>query len=138
VDANTKPVDVRGDNDIQQAIGAAQENWNRLRKITEDRAANLGADVSRRPPRYFTSDGTPLSRKDAVHRPDHYARFAIEPITFIMANNIGFAAGNVIKYVMRWDAKDGLQDLRKARRYLDMMIEDAERKQAGGDTTKML
>lgn len=69
--------------------------------------------------------------KDAVHRPNHYARFAIEPITFIMANNIGFAAGNVIKYVMRWDAKDGLQDLEKARRYLDMMIEDAKRKLLG-------
>lgn len=67
---------------------------------------------------------------DAVVRPSHYTRFVIEPITFIMANGIGYAAGNVIKYVMRWDAKDGLQDLKKARQYLDIMIADAERKAA--------
>lgn len=57
--------------------------------------------------------------------PAHYARFAIEPIDFIAANNIGFAAGNVIKYVCRQDAKDGLKDLQKARYYLDKMIEAA-------------
>lgn len=57
--------------------------------------------------------------------PGHYARFAIEPIDFIAANNIGFAAGNVIKYVCRHDAKDGLKDLHKARYYLDQIIERA-------------
>jgi hypothetical protein len=55
--------------------------------------------------------------------PNHYARWAIEPITFIMRNNIPYAAGNVIKYIMRFDDKDGLKDLKKARRYIDMMIE---------------
>lgn len=57
--------------------------------------------------------------------PAHYARFAIEPIDFIAANGIGFAAGNVIKYVCRQDAKDGLKDLHKARYYLDKIIEGA-------------
>lgn len=58
-------------------------------------------------------------------RPHHYTRFKIEPLTFIEENGIGFAAGNVIKYVCRHDAKNGLEDLRKARVYLDKMIERA-------------
>lgn len=68
---------------------------------------------------------------DPVFRPHHYARYAIEPITFITANGLGFLVGNVIKYVLRHDAKNGIEDLRKARRYLDIMIEDAERRARG-------
>ncbi len=63
---------------------------------------------------------------DMVYRPSLYTRFKIEPITFIMENGIGFATGNVIKYVCRHDAKNGIEDLKKARRYLDMMINQAE------------
>lgn len=59
-------------------------------------------------------------------RPHHYARFKIEPVEFIMVNGLPFAIGNVIKYVCRWDAKDGIQDLKKARRYLDMEIKRLE------------
>lgn len=66
---------------------------------------------------------------DNVHQPHHYARFKIEPITFIMENGLPFAAGNVIKYVCRHDAKNGIEDLKKARRYLDMMINQAEGKE---------
>lgn len=65
---------------------------------------------------------------DAVQRPAHYSRFAIDPATYAILHNLPFAVGNVIKYVMRWDAKDGIQDLKKARRYLDMMIDMEERK----------
>lgn len=63
---------------------------------------------------------------DPVHRPHHYARFAIEPVEFVMKNGLPFAIGNVIKYCCRWDAKDGIQDLKKARRYLDMEIKRLE------------
>lgn len=63
---------------------------------------------------------------DPVHRPNHYARFKIEPIHFIAENQLPFMAGNVVKYVCRHDAKNGVEDLKKARRYLDMMIKKAE------------
>jgi hypothetical protein len=66
------------------------------------------------------------SVKDVVIRPEHYARFKIEPIYFVMENGLSFAQGNVIKYVCRHDAKNGVEDLKKARRYLDMMIKQAE------------
>lgn len=68
----------------------------------------------------------PQSVSDPVTRPNHYARFKIEPIEFCMVNDLPFWCANVIKYVCRWDAKDGIQDLRKARRYLDMKIKQLE------------
>jgi len=59
---------------------------------------------------------------------DHYKSMAIQPIEFIHANGIPFAEGNVIKYVARWRAKNGIADLEKARHFLDLLIE-LERKQ---------
>jgi len=59
----------------------------------------------------------------AVYRPHHYAKYKVEPITFIMQNELPYAVGNVIKYVMRYKDKNGLEDLKKARRYIDMIIE---------------
>lgn len=63
---------------------------------------------------------------DAVTTPNHYTRFEIEPISFIMTNKLEFWQGSVIKYVLRYDAKNGLEDLKKARRYLDMQIAKME------------
>lgn len=59
---------------------------------------------------------------------NHYKDMPIQPLAFIVANNIPFLEGNVIKYVVRWKLKHGLQDLMKARHYLDMLIEIEERK----------
>ena len=53
----------------------------------------------------------------------HYSDLAIEPIDFIIANNLGFCEGNVIKYISRWKAKNGIEDLKKARWYIDFLIE---------------
>lgn len=51
----------------------------------------------------------------------HYKALPIQPIEFIMANQLGFAEGNVIKYLLR--DKDGLQDLLKARHYIQFIEE---------------
>ena len=53
----------------------------------------------------------------------HYKDKAIQPIEYIHANNLGFCAGNVIKYVTRYKDKNGVQDLEKAKHYLEMLIE---------------
>ena len=66
---------------------------------------------------------------DLITRPPHYTRFKIEPLTFIMANDLPFWLGNVIKYCCRYDAKDGLHDLKKARQYLDTKINELEKEQ---------
>ncbi len=54
----------------------------------------------------------------------HYKGFAIQPIEFIMKNRLGFIVGNIIKYVCRAEHKGGLEDLYKARHYLDILIEE--------------
>jgi len=54
---------------------------------------------------------------------DHYKNCAIQPVEFIFANQLGFAEGNVVKYVTRWRLKGSIEDLRKARHYLDLLIE---------------
>ena len=56
----------------------------------------------------------------------HYKDMAIQPITYILANNLGFAEGSIIKYISRYKAKNGLQDLKKARHFIDILIEHEE------------
>jgi hypothetical protein len=63
---------------------------------------------------------------DAIKKPKHYS-MVIEPATFIMQNNIPYAEGNVIKYICRWNkkhlsAEKQLEDLKKAKQYIDMII----------------
>lgn len=60
--------------------------------------------------------------------PSYYSRFSIQPLDFIAANKLDFLTGNIIKYVMRHDAKNGLGDLQKARVYLDRLIQQVKEK----------
>ena len=53
----------------------------------------------------------------------HYASFKIQPTEFIHANGVPFIEGNVIKYVMRHRQKNGIEDLKKARHYIDLLIQ---------------
>ena len=56
--------------------------------------------------------------------PDHYGNSGIDVIDFCQANNLDFMQGNVIKYVFRYKNKNGLEDLEKAKEYIDRMIEN--------------
>lgn len=53
----------------------------------------------------------------------HYTTLAIQPWEVIENNQMGFFDGNALKYIMRFRAKGGVQDLEKARHYLDKLIE---------------
>lgn len=57
-----------------------------------------------------------------ITRPKHY-QSTIEPIDFIVANKLNFIEGNIIKYVVRYKQKNGLEDLLKAQEYLKRLIE---------------
>ena len=59
---------------------------------------------------------------------NHYKDLKIQPIEFIYANNIPFCEANAIKYLCRWRNKNGLQDLEKARHYIDLLIELEKKK----------
>jgi hypothetical protein len=53
----------------------------------------------------------------------HYKKMAIQPIDFIYFNEIPFIEGNIIKYILRHKKKNGLEDLKKAKHYLEILIE---------------
>ena len=57
--------------------------------------------------------------------PDHY-NMEIQPVEFIVKNNIPFREANIIKYVCRHRDKDGIDDLLKAQHYLQMLIDEWE------------
>jgi len=56
---------------------------------------------------------------------DHY-KTEIQPWDFILANNLGYLEGNIIKYVSRYKKKGGMADLLKAQHYLQKLIETTE------------
>lgn len=72
-----------------------------------------------------------LADNDLVNQPPHYKSGGVETLDFIEAKDLNYRLGNVVKYVVRCGKKDGsdpVQDLEKARFYLDREI--AARKQA--------
>jgi hypothetical protein len=60
---------------------------------------------------------------DNIKEPKHYTQYKIEPIDFIISNNLDFCTGNIIKYVLRYNLKNGVEDLKKAKQYIDFLIE---------------
>jgi hypothetical protein len=64
---------------------------------------------------------------DSVNHPSHYTFGTIEVITVIEDWDLGYHRGNIVKYVARAPHKGNeLQDLKKARWYLDRLIEQLE------------
>jgi hypothetical protein len=57
----------------------------------------------------------------------HYAVKAIQPWDYIIANDLGYLEGNIVKYVSRWKDKGGIEDLKKAQHYLQKLIEVTEK-----------
>lgn len=54
---------------------------------------------------------------------NHYKDMPIQPAEYCHKNNIGKLEGDVIAYVSRWRKKNGIEDLKKARHTLDLLIE---------------
>lgn len=72
------------------------------------------------------------SKADNVNRPKHYLKGGLECIQVIKAELTpeqyrGYLYGNVLKYMWRWQDKNGLEDLRKAAKYLEWLIEEVEK-----------
>ena len=67
----------------------------------------------------------PRLEKEEVTNPKHYDKvgFGIQPLEYIIANELDFLEGNVIKYVSRYPHKGGINDLLKARTYIEKLIE---------------
>ena len=56
----------------------------------------------------------------------HYKNYKIQPVEFIIKNNIGFVEGNIIKYILRFKEKGGVLDLEKAKHYIELLIDSTK------------
>jgi len=54
---------------------------------------------------------------------NHYKKFKIQPIEFIMANKLNFIQGCIIKYICRFESKNGVEDLDKIIHYCELQKE---------------
>ena len=52
----------------------------------------------------------------------HYKDMKIQPIVFCHENKLGACESSIIKYVSRHKSKNGIEDLRKARHLIDILI----------------
>ena len=64
-----------------------------------------------------------MNANDRQEGGNHYRNKAIQPWDYIAGNGIGYLEGCAIKYLSRWREKGGVADLRKARHYVDKLIE---------------
>lgn len=65
-----------------------------------------------------------------VEHPKHYNK-GIECWDYTTSHNMGFLEGNVVKYITRYQHKNGLEDLKKAKQYLEKLISVEENKTHG-------
>ena len=54
----------------------------------------------------------------------HYRDMPIQPGTFVRKNGIGWYEGNAIKYICRYKQKGGIEDIKKAIHYLQLILEE--------------
>lgn len=79
----------------------------------------------------FAYYSEPEVKEDVVNKPSHYTRYKIEPVTFIMRNDLPFHTGNIVKYALRAgyklypnqdEVESEITDLKKVIRYAEMRI----------------
>ena len=69
-------------------------------------------------------------KSDNVCHPKHYTQGGIECIDAIKAATVGkvgieaFCVGNAIKYLFRYEEKNGIEDVEKAKWYIDRLIKE--------------
>lgn len=84
-------------------------------------------------PKKYIANPDPYIPDDPVNHPSHYIQGGIETIDVIEAWELDYCLGNTVKYISRAGKKDPekiIQDLEKARWYLDREISNLKRKQA--------
>ena len=73
-----------------------------------------------------------IDMNDNINNPSHYqGRYGMESIdalrNFMIPEQLkGFYLGNALKYILRHQKKNGLEDLKKARKNLDWLIEEMD------------
>ena len=79
--------------------------------------------------KFMCNDEKTPDPSNNVNHPSHYNQGGVEvwdvikAFTSDLSGAEAFYAGNVIKYVLRWNHKNGVEDLEKAKVYIDKLIE---------------
>ena len=108
----------------------SNQSLKRFQKLIDDSFKNKKDEV---PTEQEYTKHYPHSHSDAdvVNSPSHYQFSKYEPIKVIQAWDLSFALGNVVKYIARAGRKDSsklIEDLEKAKRYLELELEDLRSK----------
>lgn len=75
--------------------------------------------------------------KQLIHHPGHYNQ-GIEMWDYAYSHELDFFEGNIVKYVTRWKHKNGVQDLLKAKEYLDKLIRNELNKKSQVKSSRQL
>lgn len=121
--------DIEVEEDVISKHSGELVAWARLDELLYPRLVQL-ADCSMKnkdayPETYWLEENA----HDAVNHPSHYCQDGIECIDVIKATTKGLSAfdafcqGNAMKYLFRWQFKNGAEDLKKARWYIDKLLE---------------
>ena len=101
--------------------------WNTLYDRGNDGRFKTGTAQQPAPER---ADGKNIEAGESLLRANarqegggHYKQFQIEPWDAIVNWNLGYLDGNAVKYLSRWRHKNGIEDLKKARHYIDKLLE---------------
>ena len=81
-----------------------------------------------------THQSTPAGANARQEGGSHYKQFKHETWDVILDWGLGYLDGNAVKYLSRWRHKNGLEDLKKARHYIDKLIETEMEKRDGTDS----
>jgi hypothetical protein len=79
-------------------------------------------------PKNYTENSTNKAASHFQIAGNHYRRLKIQVWDYVIANDLDYFQGSIIKYVTRWKDKGGVEDLRKAKHFLDKYIETMEEK----------
>lgn len=71
----------------------------------------------------WPSKGSPEKASETQVGGEHYSKYKIQPIEFAMANGLNMCQSNVVKYVVRYKDKGGLEDLEKAIHFIRLLAE---------------
>ena len=94
-------------------------------EVTEDEAINIvgGRPWEPQSPATATQPAPTPTAFSVQIGGDHYKNLPIQPIEYCQRNGLGAVESFVVKYVTRWKAKGGVDDLRKAIHLLEMLVE---------------
>ena len=72
------------------------------------------------------NENRPSDMPDKIN-PSHYQQGNIEVIDFILDQKMDYLTATIVKYIARWRFKDGICDLKKAKWFLNKLIEQEEK-----------